>query len=84
MIVLNSDIILNEQETKAVHNILCELASIPFSELNKHIGSISISESMELFGKLENLDFYRRNGIVVARPLTEDELMDEYYDRYEC
>ena len=84
MLILSDSIILNEGETRTLKAVVSELVKLNYGELNKVYGSETIKDLQTLESRFRYMDYYRRNHIIEARPLTEDEQMDDYYYRYEC
>ena len=85
MLVLKENVILNEKETKVISAVLSELfMGCHASELTNLLGSLVVEEAGTLDYMFHYIDFYRRNGIIEARTLTDDEALDDYYYRYEA
>ena len=82
MLVLKENVIFDESETKVLGAVMRKMCEMTDDELTRIFGVLGKDSVRDLERGFYFLDFYRRHGILEARPLTDDELMEEYEYRF--
>lgn len=72
---------LTVNEKRTVLAVFDELVRLPYSELNKHFGSETITEMQKLYSKLYYEGYCERHG-VKYEDMTDDDYINAYME--EC
>lgn len=70
----NKKLSLNEEQVLTILAVFRDLKSMPYEELNKRLGSITIDRMYELYGELKD---WRNKNI-----FKNEEDIEQYYDPY--
>lgn len=73
---------LNSDEKHLIYVVLDELMHMPYSELNRHFGSITIQEMQELHHKMEYDGYCRKHGIRL-KDMTDEDYEQAYFEQIE-
>lgn len=78
----NNKYSLNENQIKTILAVFGDLKSIPYEELNKRLGSITIDRMYELYGELK--DWRNKNIFKNEEDIEQyyDPIVEQYYDPY--
>ena len=73
---------MTKKEKKVVLPVFDALAQMPYNELNKIIGSITIDEMYELYYELYYEDYCKSHGIRHFKDMTDDDRVNAYMEGY--
>ena len=73
---------LTADEKRTVLGVFDELLKMPYSELNRHIGSLTIMDMQKLYGKLRYESYCERHNIKYE-DMTECDFEDAYLEEME-
>lgn len=69
---------MTKEEQRTVLAVFEELVKMPYSDLNKFLGSTTIQEMAELYNKLRYADYCEEHGIEYEEMTDED--FEQYYN----
>lgn len=78
----NKKLSLNEEQVLTILAVFRDLKSMPYEELNKRLGSITIDRMYELYGELN--DWRNKNIFKNEEDIEQyyDPIVEQYYDPY--
>lgn len=75
------EMILTDRELRTVESVFGELAKMPYDELNKFLGSLTIKEMIEIYMKLSYREYCERRGMDYE-DMAEEDFVEAACEKY--